>query len=66
MLARVREAVHDQALEYTASRVSIEVGQLGAEAVALGASTLVVDQLLANGGTPPVIGGVKFQKYSLV
>ena len=66
VLAKVRKAVQDQALEYTASRVSIEVGQLGAEAVALGASTLVVDELLANGGVPPVIGGSKFQKLSLV
>ena len=55
----------DQALEYTASRVSIEVGQLGAEAVALGACTLVVDELLANGGIPPVLGQSKFQQMRL-
>ena len=46
--------------------MSIEVGQLGPEAVALGASTLVVDELLANGGIPPVIGATKYQKLSLV
>lgn len=66
MLSRIRKDVQQQALEYTASRVSIEVGQLGAEAVALGASTLVVDELLANGGTPPVMGATKYQKLSLV
>jgi predicted NBD/HSP70 family sugar kinase len=60
LLPKVRRAVHDQALEYTASRVSIEVGRLGAEAVALGASSLVVDELLTNGGTPPVLGGGKY------
>ena len=52
--SKIRKARERPGLEYTASRVTIEVGQLGAEAVALGASTLVVDELLANGGTPPV------------
>jgi predicted NBD/HSP70 family sugar kinase len=66
LVAKIRTAVRDQALEYTASRVSIEVGQLGAEAVALGASTLVVDELLANGGVPPVIGAAKHQRRSIV
>lgn len=65
MLAKIRTVVREQALEYTASRVSIEVCQLGPEAVALGASTLVVDELLANGGTPPVIGAAKHQKRSI-
>ncbi|HTW06596.1 MAG TPA: ROK family transcriptional regulator [Acidimicrobiales bacterium] len=65
LLANIRRAMREQALEYTANRVSIEVGQLGAEAVALGASTLVVDELLANGGTPPVIGAAKYQKLAL-
>jgi predicted NBD/HSP70 family sugar kinase len=53
LLARVREVVSEQALEYTAGRVSVEVAQLGAEAVALGASMLVVDELLAKGGALP-------------
>jgi predicted NBD/HSP70 family sugar kinase len=65
LLAKIRAIVRDQALEYTASRVSIEVCQLGPEAVALGASTLVVDELLSNGGTPPVIGAAKHQKRSI-
>jgi predicted NBD/HSP70 family sugar kinase len=52
LLSRIRRAVTDQALEYTASQVTIEVGRLGTEAVALGASTLVVDDLLSNGGVP--------------
>ena len=65
LLAQIRKAVRDQALEYTASRVSIEVGQLGAEAVALGACTLVVDELLANGGIPPVAGQNKIQRMRL-
>jgi predicted NBD/HSP70 family sugar kinase len=65
LLSQIRKAVRDQALEYTASRVSIEVGQLGAEAVALGACTLVVDELLTNGGVPPVLGQSKFQGVRL-
>ena len=62
LLAKVRKTVQDQALEYTASRVTIELAQLGEEAVALGASTLVVDELLANGGIPPVIGAIQVRK----
>jgi predicted NBD/HSP70 family sugar kinase len=50
LLPKIREAVRAQALEYTASRVSVEVGRLGSDAVALGASTLVVDALLSSGG----------------
>ena len=65
LLSHIRKAVRDQALEYTASRVSIEVGQLGAEAVALGTCTLVVDELLANGGVPPVLGQNKYQPLRL-
>jgi predicted NBD/HSP70 family sugar kinase len=65
LLGQIRKAVRDQALEYTASRVSIEVGQLGPEAVALGACTLVVDELVANGGVPPVVGQTKFQGLRL-
>ena len=54
LLDRIRKTVAEQALEYTANRVAIEVGQLGPEAIALGASTLVVDALLSNGGVPPL------------
>ena len=53
VLEKVRATVKSQALEYTSSRVRIEVGQLGGEAVALGASMLVVDGLLLSGRTPP-------------
>lgn len=59
ILGRIRQVVDDQALEYTAQRVTIEVGELGPEAVALGASTLVIDELLANGGVPPSIGDLR-------
>lgn len=59
LLPRIRDVVAEQALEYTSSRVAIEVGQLGAEGVALGASALVVDELLSNGGAPPVLGGTR-------
>jgi len=62
LLDKIRKHVDDQALEYTASRVTIEIGQLGAEAVALGACTLVMDELLANGGTPPAPGYSKLGK----
>lgn len=58
-LPQIRKAVWDQALEYTASRVSIEVAHLGAGAVALGACTLVVEDLLDKGGVPPVVGQSK-------
>ena len=50
LLPKIREAVRAQALDYTASRVSVEVGRLGSDAVALGASALVVDALLSSGG----------------
>jgi predicted NBD/HSP70 family sugar kinase len=53
LLTRVREIVAAQALDYAARRVTIELGRLGIEAVALGASTLVVEELLAAGGRPP-------------
>ena len=51
LLDRIREIVDSQALDYTASRVGIEVGRFGADAVALGASMLVVDDILSSGGT---------------
>jgi predicted NBD/HSP70 family sugar kinase len=65
LLGRIRQAVKEQALEYTASRVSVEIGQLGPEAVALGACTLVVDELVANGGILPVAGQKKFRQLGL-
>jgi len=54
LLGEIKRVVSQQALAYAAGGVRIEVGQLGVEAVALGASMLVVDALLANGGVPPV------------
>ncbi len=54
LLPAIRRALDEQALAYAAGRLVVEVGQLGAEAVALGASTLVVDELLARGGVPPL------------
>lgn len=65
LLPQIRQVVQDQALEYTARRVSIEVGQLGPDAVALGASTLVVDQLLSAGGTPPLVGSARRRSAGL-
>jgi predicted NBD/HSP70 family sugar kinase len=64
LLPMIRKAVQEQALEYTASRVSIEIAQLGADAVALGAATLVVDELLANGGIPPLNDAPKLRRPS--
>jgi predicted NBD/HSP70 family sugar kinase len=61
LITTIHQAVQEQALEYAANRVSIEVGQLGPDAVALGASTLVVDEMLSGGGAPPVIGGAKYK-----
>jgi predicted NBD/HSP70 family sugar kinase len=50
LLARVREVVAGQALTYTVSNVEIKLARLGADATALGAATLVVEDLLARGG----------------
>jgi predicted NBD/HSP70 family sugar kinase len=53
LLPRIREVIAEQALAYAAARVTVEVGGLGNDAVALGASTLVLDELLAQGGRVP-------------
>lgn len=53
LLPKIRAVVAAQALDYAAARVSVVLGQLGTDAVAMGASTLVVEELLANGGRPP-------------
>jgi predicted NBD/HSP70 family sugar kinase len=53
LVPRIREVVAAQALDYAAARVAVEPGRLGADAVALGASTLVVEELLAAGGRAP-------------
>jgi predicted NBD/HSP70 family sugar kinase len=53
LLPKIRAVLAAQALDYAAARVSVVLGQLGTDAVALGASTLVVEDLLARGGQPP-------------
>jgi predicted NBD/HSP70 family sugar kinase len=53
LLPRIRAVLANQALAYPAAQVTVELGRLGTDAVALGASTLVVEQLLASGGQPP-------------
>lgn len=50
VLPVIRATVEEQALAYPASQVSVEIAQLGREGIALGASTLVFDRLVANGG----------------
>lgn len=57
LLPKVRAVLAAQALDYAAARVSVVLGQLGTDAVALGASTLVVEELLARGGQPPELLG---------
>jgi predicted NBD/HSP70 family sugar kinase len=53
LLSKISAVIAAQALDYAATRVTLELGQLGNDAVALGASTLVVEELLAAGGRPP-------------
>ena len=65
LLGRIRSTLEAQALEYTAAGVTVQVGHLGPEAVALGASTLVVDELLSNGGAPPVAGAPRVGRVAL-
>jgi predicted NBD/HSP70 family sugar kinase len=52
LLRRIKEVLSGQALAYPAARVSIQLGELGWDAVALGASTLVLDDLVSRGGKP--------------
>jgi predicted NBD/HSP70 family sugar kinase len=53
LLPSIRAVIAAQALDYSAARVSVELGRLGNDAVALGASTLVIEDLLAGGGRLP-------------
>ncbi len=53
ILERIREVVNEQALDYTAGGVRIELGKFRDDAVVLGASSLVVDEMLGNGGVVP-------------
>ncbi|WP_410636859.1 ROK family protein [Amycolatopsis sp. lyj-346] len=50
ILPAVRDAVGRHALGYLAERTEVVLGSLGPEAVALGAATLPIAELLANGG----------------
>ncbi len=50
LLERIHEVIAEQALERAATDVTLAIGRFGADAVALGASTLVVAELLAGGG----------------
>jgi predicted NBD/HSP70 family sugar kinase len=60
LLEPIRQAAAAQALRYPFSHVTIDVGRLGPDAVALGAATLVVERFLDSGGRPRV--GVPSQK----
>lgn len=57
VLERIREVVREQALDYTASGARIELGRFREDAVALGAASLVIDEMLANGGVVPTMSG---------
>lgn len=50
VLDEVRSVLAEQALAYPAMSTAVELGMLGNDAVALGASTLVVSQLIESGG----------------
>jgi len=65
LLPKIRAVIAAQALEYSATRVTVELGQLGDDAVALGASTLVVEELLASGGRPPEARAERRSRASL-
>ncbi|HEY2201428.1 MAG TPA: ROK family protein, partial [Solirubrobacteraceae bacterium] len=53
LLTRIAEVMRGQALDYAAAGVELALGRFGDDAVALGASTLVVAELLATGGVLP-------------
>ncbi|GAA2603225.1 ROK family transcriptional regulator [Dactylosporangium fulvum] len=53
LLPRIRESAGRHALRQPFEQVSIELGQLGVDAVALGAATLPVAKLLLEGGARP-------------
>jgi predicted NBD/HSP70 family sugar kinase len=66
LLSRINEVIRDQALDYTASRVRVELARFGTDAVAMGASTLVIDALLNNGGVPPSTSGGRLRRLALL
>lgn len=53
LLPEIRAAARAHALRKPFEQATIELGQLGVDAVALGAATLPVARLLAAGGVPP-------------
>ncbi len=57
ILERVRSSAARHALGYLAESTEIELGRLGAEAVALGAATLPIAELLASGGRTAEVRG---------
>ena len=65
LLPKIRAVLAAQALDYSATGVTVELGQLGNDAVALGASTLVVEELLASGGRPPEARAVRLRRANL-
>src|SRR5579871_108107 len=50
LLDDIRAVVAEQAFSYPATRAAVELGTLGNDAAALGASTLVVSRLIESGG----------------
>ena len=57
-LADIRDAAARFALRQPYSRTRIDLCQLGPDAVAMGAATLPIARLLADGGLPPASAGV--------
>ena len=52
MLPEIRAAAAARSLRHAFGQTTIQLGQLGTDAVALGAATLPVADLLARGGDP--------------
>ncbi len=50
LLPRIKQTATAQALRYPVSRVAIELGRIGTDAVAMGAATLVIERFLTSGG----------------
>jgi predicted NBD/HSP70 family sugar kinase len=60
LLPGIKDTAAERALTLPFSRTSIEQAQLGTDAVALGAATLPVEQLLASGAVPsPRLDGAR-------
>ncbi|MGW3625967.1 ROK family transcriptional regulator [Streptomyces sp. NPDC000880] len=60
LLSEVRRYAGEYALRYAAARTAIELGQLGPDAVTVGAATLPLADFLARGGSrPPAADSVR-------